>query len=330
MKYLIFYVVCLALLGSLCVFHLVWGAVHIPVGEVWQILWGKAPESTHHDIIWQIRLPRAVAGILAGCSLAVSGLLMQTFFQNPLAEPSVLGLSSGASLGVAILRLGGGVSMLAMIQNIWGTAISAMLGASLVMLLMLGVATKVKSPNTLLLVGIMVGNFAYAFISLLQHFSSPEAVMDFWRWSMGSVASVTWEQNAVFAWIVFVSLGASLMLSYSLNGWLLGEQYARSMGIAVRQVRLLLIVWVSLLAGVTTAFCGAIGFLGLAIPAPVRAILRTSRHEILLPAVALAGAVVLLFCDAVAKLPAQGAIPLNVMTALIGSPVIVWVILGRK
>jgi iron complex transport system permease protein len=205
-----------------------------------------------------------------------------------------------------------------------------MLGASLVMLLMLGVATKVKSPNTLLLVGIMVGNFAYAFISLLQHFSSPEAVMDFWRWSMGSVASVTWEQNAVFAWIVFVSLGASLTLSYSLNGWLLGEQYARSMGIAVRQVRLLLIVWVSLLAGVTTAFCGAIGFLGLAIPAPVRAILRTSRHEILLPAVALSGAVVLLLCDAIAKLPAQGAIPLNVMTALIGSPVIVWVILGRR
>jgi iron complex transport system permease protein len=319
--------VCLLLLLT---FHLVWGTVPIALSEVIQILAGKHTENS--DIIWQVRLPRAMAGILAGSALAIAGLLMQTFFQNPLAEPSVLGISSGASLGVALWRLGGALGIFSMFwgQYAWALALSAMLGAGLVMALMLSIASYIKSPQTLLLVGIMVGNFAYAFISLLQHFSSAEAVMDFWRWSMGSVAGVTWEQIQLFAPLVLMGMVGSWLMSYTLNSWLLGEAYAQSMGIQVRQVRLQLIVLVSILAGVTTAFCGAIGFIGLAIPAPVRAILRTSRHEILLPIVALAGANTLLLCDIIAKLPTHGSIPLNVMTALIGSPMIIWVIIGLR
>ena len=329
-KYGLFYSLSALALCALVAFHLAWGAVRVPVGEVFFILCGGLPtDLAYQDIIWQVRLPRALAGILAGASLAVSGLLMQTFFQNPLAEPSVLGLSSGASLGVALLRLGG-VGAYTWLTGAWVMAGAAMVGASTVMLLMLVVSLRVRSATALLLLGLMIGNFAYALISLLQHFSSPDAVIDFWRWSMGSVAGVTWEHLSVFGVLACVSISGAWLLSYTLNGWLLGEQYARSMGIAVGKTRLQIIVLVSLMAGVTTAFCGAVSFIGLAIPAPVRAILRTSRHEILIPAVALMGAVALLFCDALAKLPQQGtsSLPLNVLTALIGSPVIIWVILG--
>ena len=200
-----FYSIGMLLLCALFIFHLVWGAVNISLIDITRILLGYP--SKNQDIIWQIRLPRALTALLVGAGLAVAGLLMQTFFQNPLAEPSVLGLSSGASLGVALLRLGGIGITTTWITGSWIVALAAMLGASIVMLLMLGVASHVKSAYSLLLLGLMIGNFAYALISLLQYFSSPEAVMDFWRWSMGSVAGVTWEHLSVLG---------SLVLSLSL------------------------------------------------------------------------------------------------------------------
>lgn len=326
MRYWLFYGI--SILGILFIWtlHLTWGSVQVPMSEVFNALVGKPlSDTTFYDIVWKVRMPRALADIFVGAALAVAGLLMQTFFQNPLAEPSVLGLSSGASLGIALLRLGGVGIVGFSFQNAWLSVIFAMLGTSLVLTMMLSIATKVKSPFSLLLLGMMVGNFAYAFVSLMQHFSSPEAVMDFWRWSMGSTAGVVWEQLYTLVSVIVLGLAMSWLLSYNLNGWLLGEHYAQSMGISVGKMRLQLIALVSILSGVTTAFCGAISFIGLAVPMPIRAILRTSRHELLIPAVALAGAFVLLLCDLFAR-----NLPLNVMTALLGSPVIVWIILKTR
>ncbi len=323
--YKLFYGVCLGGLLSVLILHLTWGSVAISFTDVLRALVGKAVESSHTDIVWNLRLPRALTAMFVGAALAVAGLLMQTFFQNPLAEPSVLGLSSGASLGVAILRLGGiGIAGFSW-HSASLTVVFAMLGTSLVLVLMLLVATKIKSAYSLLLLGMMFSNFAYAFVSLLQHYSSPEAVIDFWRWSMGSTAGVVWGQFYILASVVGAGLGLAWLLSYSLNGWLLGEQYAQSIGIRVGKMRIQLILIVSMLAGVTTAFCGAIGFIGLAVPAPTRALLKTSRHELLIPAVAIKGALVLLLCDLFAR-----NLPLNVMTALLGTPVIVWIILSTN
>lgn len=291
--------------------EIVFGAVHIPLSELF------SPDSG--AIVIDIRLLKMITATLAGMALSVSGLQMQTLFANPLAGPYVLGLSSGASLGVALLLLGG-------VAGAFGVAMAALVGAGMVMLLLLAVNSRVRDGMSLLILGIMFSSAVGAIVQILQFLSSESALKSYVVWTMGSLGEVTWGQLPLLVLIVLVGLILAILTVKALNLMLFGPVLARSMGLDLRRSRTLILLSTTLLAGGITAFCGPIGFIGLAVPHIARGICRTADHRILLPASALLGADILLGCDLISRLL---VLPINSITALVGIPVVIYVILRR-
>lgn len=313
------------------------GSVKIPMSEIITVLvGGEASKSSWETIILQVRLPKAITAILAGAALGISGLMMQTFFRNPLAGPFILGISSGASLGVALVVLTagtvGGVVIAGFgLMGDLALALSAGIGAGLTMLIVLLIAHQVRNSMTLLILGLMFGYFTSAIVSILLYFAVPEQIQSYLRWTFGTFGGTTWSQIQIFAPLVLIGLIGAFALSKTLNALLLGETYARSMGLNVNRARISIIALTAILAGAVTAFCGPIGFIGIAVPHLCRTILGTSEHRSLVPATVLMGAIVALIAAIIAEMPgSQITLPLNAVTSLIGAPIVIWVILGRK
>ena len=315
--------------------NLIVGSVRIPLADVCDILFDKfdGKESWKY-IVMENRLPQALTAMLCGASLAVCGLMLQTAFRNPLAGPDVFGISSGAGLGVAIvmLFLGGSVSTtLFTVSGFLAILTSAFIGAIVVTMIILFLSTMVRNSVLLLIVGLMVGYVSSSAVALLNFFASEEGVKSYMVWGMGNFGGVSMDHMSLFALLCLVGIIASIFLIKPLNIMLLGTQYAESLGINIRQIRNLLLVTVGLLTAVTTAFCGPISFIGLAIPHISRLLFRTDNHQILLPGTVLTGAVIALFCNLICYLPGElGIIPLNAVTPLIGAPVIIYVIIKRR
>lgn len=325
----------LALLGAFLL-SLFIGSVRIPLDEILGILLGATPErETWATIVLKFRLPKAVTAVLAGSALSVSGLQMQTMFRNPLAEPFVLGINSGASLGVALVVLAVGTTGGTLLAGLgflsdFGIVVAASLGAGLVLLLVLGVARRVETM-TLLILGLMFGYATSALVSVLLYFSIAERIQAYIAWTFGSFGGVTWSQMQVMAPTVLLGLAIAWLSAKPLNALLLGETYAQSLGLSVRRARLAVLVSASLMAGAITAFCGPIGFVGIAVPHLCRSLFGTSNHRQLVPATILMGGIVALLADLLAQLPgSQITLPLNAVTALFGAPVVTWVILRQR
>jgi len=314
------------------------GSVDIPLQEIISILFtGDANREAWVNIIERIRIPRAFTGIIAGSALAVGGLQMQTLFRNPLAGPSVLGISAGASLGVAVVMLAAGsVTSVFAIQQLgslgsWLIIGAAGLGSAAVLLLILLISSRIRDHVTLLIIGLMIGNITIALVSIWQYFSAPEQIRDYLIWTFGSLGGVTGTQLWILAGTALAGSVLAFGLSKSLNGLLLGERYAKSMGISVNQARFWIIVSTSLLAGAVTAFCGPIGFVGIAVPHLTRSLLNTNNHRILIPGTLLVGAVLMLACDIIAQVPGSTTtLPISAVTSLVGSPVVIWIIVNAK
>jgi len=331
----------MSLVGAMVVFFIVdlaLGSVKIPVSDVVNILFtGKHDIVAWEKIIEFIRIPKGITAILAGAALSVGGLQMQTLFRNPLAGPSVLGITAGASLGVAIVMLASGAATNAFaikqlgISGSWLIVLASTIGSAVVLLVILGISIRIKDNIVLLIVGIMVGNVTISLISVWQYFSAPEEIQDYLIWTFGSLGGVIQEQLVLLSTVVVVGLFISMVASKSLNVMLLGENYARSMGLSTSYVRITVILATSLLAGSVTGFCGPIGFIGIAVPHLTRSLLNTSDHRFLIPSSALMGAILMLVCDIIAQLPgSQTTLPINAVTALVGSPIVIWVIMKNR
>jgi len=328
----------LALLATAFVLSLVLGSTSIPVREVVATLLRWPPERTAASVVvTAIRLPRSVTAALAGAALGVSGLQMQTLFRNPLADPFALGVSSGASLGVALLVLGTGQGAAALFGETVGLAgdaaltAAAVAGASVVLGIVLVVSSRIENPTTVLVLGLMFGYASSAFVTVLLGATQPERLQLWAAWQFGSFSGVTWPRLRLFAPIVASGLTVAALSVKPLDALLLGESYARSMGVAVRRLRLVTMLGASVLGAVVTAFCGPISFLGIAVPHLCRGLLGTSDHRALVPAVVLMGAAVALVAQTVSVLPGRaGLVPLNAVTSLIGAPVVVLVILRQR
>ena len=314
------------------------GSVNIPLTEVIQILLGKgSANEAWVAIVRKIRLPRATTAILAGSALSIGGLQMQTLFRNPLAGPSVLGITAGASLGVAAVMLAAGSVTTALtvrqlgISGSWLIILAATFGAALVLFIILGISFKIKDNVVMLIVGIMVANVTISVVSIWQYFSDPEQIQEYILWTFGSLGGVTNQQLGVLALTVAIGVLLTFAISKTLNVLLLGEQYAQSMGLNIRRARLLIISVTSLLAGAITGFCGPIGFVGIAVPHLTRSFLNTSDHRVLIPSCVLVGSILMLVCDIISQVPnSQTVLPINAITALIGSPIVIWIILKRR
>ena len=315
-----------------------WGPVKIPIKEVIKIFFsiGSDNEAWVY-IVDKIRIPKAITAVLVGCGLAVSGLQMQTLFRNPLAGPSVLGITAGASLGVALIMLSAGsITSLYTIQTLgingsWLFIIASSVGAALIMLLVIAISSSLKDNVVMLIVGVMIANITLSIISIWQYFSAPDQIKEYLLWTFGSLAGVTENHLHVLIIVVVIGLLISFTSSKLLDALLLGENYARSMGLTVNRARILIICSTSILAGSITAFCGPIGFIGIAVPHLARSLFNTSSHRILIPGCCLIGTALMLLCDIISQLPgSQTTLPINIITALIGSPVVIWVIVGRN
>ena len=313
-----------AMLAALTLFlfllDLAVGAVAVPLGDVWAALTGGDCPRATAEIILNIRLIKAVVALLAGAALSVSGLQMQTLFRNPLAGPYVLGISSGASLGVALVVLAGFGSSI-------GIAGAAWLGAALVLVVIAAVGHRIKDIMVILILGMMFSSGVGAIVQILQYLSKEESLKAFVIWTMGSLGDVTFDQLAVLVPSIIAGLLLAVVTIKPLNLLLFGEEYAVTMGLNIRRSRGLLFLSTTLLAGTVTAFCGPIGFIGLAMPHVTRMLFRNSDHRVLVPGTVLSGAAVLLLCDLVSKM---FTLPINAITALLGIPIVVWVVLRNK
>lgn len=323
------------LIAVLFAINLVVGAVDIPLKEVANILMGgKSEHASWEFIVMQSRLPQGITAMLCGASLAVSGLMLQTAFRNPLADPGIFGINSGASLGVALVMLlmGGSISAGAFsLTGFVATLAAAFVGAMLVMALILLFATMVRNNVMLLIIGIMIGYIATSAISLLNFFATEEGVQSYMVWGLGNFGGVSMEQMPAFVFICLGGLVAALLLIKPLNALLLGERYAENLGINTQRVRNWLLVVTGLLTAITTAFCGPVAFIGLAVPHIARMLLGTENHRSLMPATILTGAAIALICNIICVLPGdRGIIPLNAVTPVIGAPVIIYVILKQR
>ena len=311
------------------------GSVSIPSKEIISILFGDTSvKDSWGIIILNFRVPKAITAILVGSGLSISGLLMQTLFRNPLAGPFVLGISSGASLGVALLILGAGFfggmfSGLAMSN--WSLAIAASAGSGLVLLAVMLAANKVRNTMSILIIGLMFGSLSAAFISVLSYFSEASEIQQYIFWGFGSLGNLSWEEIGVFAFIFSLGILGILFVIKPLNSLLLGENYAKSLGINIKKSRNIILVITSILTGVITAFAGPIAFIGLAVPHMTKLVFKTSNHKILIPAVAIVGAIILLICDMIAQLPtSEFTLPINAITSLFGAPIIIWLLIRKK
>nr|WP_275315301.1 iron ABC transporter permease [Tenacibaculum bernardetii] len=311
------------------------GSVSIPIDDIFNaLIGGVASKDSWQTIILNFRLPKAVTAIMVGSGLSICGLLMQTLFRNPLAGPFVLGISSGASLGVALLILGsglfGGIFVSIAFSN-WALAIAASLGSFFVLFAVIIAANKVRNTMSILIIGLMFGSLTSAVISVLSYFSEAEQIQQYMFWSFGSLGNLTWTELTVFGIIYSIGILGTFSIIKPLNSFLLGENYAKSLGINIKKSRNIILLITSLLTGVITAFSGPIAFIGLAVPHISKMIFSTSNHKTLLPATALLGAIVLLICDAIAQLPtSEFTLPINAITSLFGAPVVIWLLVRKK
>ena len=323
-------------IAVLAVVNLLIGSVEIPVGNICRILAGDESNEIWTNIVWKSRFPQVLTAIAAGAGLAVSGLQMQTVFRNPLAGPSVLGISNGSALGVAFVvllsgRLGGvALSRLGYLGDA-AMSVAAIVGALAVLLLIVWVSQKVSGNVTLLIIGVMIGYFANAIIGVLKFLSPEEDVKAFVVWGLGSFSRVSGDEMMLFVVLMAVFLPLSYLLVKPMNMLLLGDHYAANLGLNIRHARMQVIVCSGILVALVTAYCGPIMFIGLAVPHLTRALFRTSDHRILMPATALCGAVLALICNFIARMPGfEGALPVNSVTALVGAPVIAAILFGRR
>ena len=318
----------------LFVMNLCFGSVPIPMKEIWAAVFG-GDDATYRAIILDYRLPQAITALLAGIGLSVSGLLMQTLFRNPLADPSLLGISSGSSLGVALVVLLGTATGLSVntlsLWSTFGVTVAAFVGAFAVLLLILALSSRLRSMVSLVLVGIMIAYIAGSVTDILKFFSQKEGLHSFVIWGMGSFSNVSKAQLPFFAIAVAAGAIGSFLLFKTLNLLLLGERYAENLGVNIRRSSMLIILASGFLTALITAFCGPIAFLGLAVPHIARFFFRSSDHKLLIPATAFLGMDLALFCNLIARLPSfEGNLPINSVTALIGAPIVLWVIFHRQ
>ena len=319
----------------LAIISIYYGSVDIPASAITRILLGEDSEkSSWTYIILQSRIPQTITAILTGASLSISGLMLQTAFNNPLADASILGISSGSSLGAALVILGMGGSIATSAITIGGflsVIAGAMAGAFLVMAFILFLSTVIKNNVMLLIAGIMTGYVTSSVISLLNFFSTAEGVHSYVTWGMGSFGGVSLSQMPAFSIMIFIGLMISVMLIKPMNAFLLGTRYAENLGVNIQRTRNMLLLSTGILTAVTTAFCGPISFIGLAVPHISRLLLGTSNHNILLPATALCGSAMALLCSIICILPGEnGIIPINAVTPVLGAPVIIYVIINQK
>lgn len=321
---------------SLFLLDLSLGSVKISVNELLNIISGNASKKSWEYIFFNFRLPKACAAILTGAGISAAGLQMQTLFKNPLAGPSVLGISHGASLGVAVFVLSS-TAIFGISTNFqetlgsWGLVLFAIAGSFLVLLSVLLASARISDSVTVLIVGLMFGFITGAVVSILQFFSDPELIQNFMVWTFGSLSGVAWSQMQVMGPIILITLLLSLTFCKQMNALLLGENYATGVGINVAQTRIKLILITSVMAGTITAFTGPIAFIGVAVPHLARLLFRTSNHRVLLPGTMMCGMIIMLICDIVSQVPgSQTTLPLNSITALFGAPVILGIILKNK
>lgn len=315
-------------LGLMLLLSLGLGSVYLSPAEVWEGLW-QGSDSTHTAIIWKIRLPRLLTALLAGGGLSLSGLLMQSLFRNPIAGPYVLGISSGASLGVAFLILLSG--SLPFLAGPFALVLAASLGAGAALAMMLLVAWRLRDLASLLVLGLMLGSFSSAIVMILQYFSQEDALKRFVLWGMGDLSQVGWPSLHWLLGIQLLSFLACFLLIKTLNALQLGEDYARSLGVSVLGSRYAVLVLAALMAGSVTAFCGPIAFVGIAVPHLARLLQGQQHFRILLPTTLLLGMLLLLFCNSLSQLPfLEQALPINAVTALLGSPIVMWMIIQRR
>lgn len=311
------------------------GAVAIPLKEVFNILIGSgASKSSWEYIIMDYRLPKAIVAIIVGMGLAISGLLMQTFFRNPLAGPYVLGLSSGASLGVALVILGSAFLphfLSEFVLSSYGIVIASSLGSFAVLLAVLAVAQRLRDTMAILIVGLMFGSLTNALVGTLTYFSTAEQLQKFTFWSLGTLGNLSWTSIAILSVCVLIGLVLSLVSIKPLNTLLLGENYAKSLGLNYTKARFTIILATSILAGSITAFAGPIAFVGLAVPHIAKLVFQTSNHLILFWSTLLFGAMIMLICDSIAQLPNSAiVIPINAITSILGAPIVIWLLIRKR
>jgi len=311
------------------------GSVYIPLKQLFlAFMNGEVEKESWKSIALDYRLPKAITAIIVGSGLSISGLLMQTLFRNPLAGPYVLGISSGASLGVAILILGAslfGGTIASFAFSSWGHAIAASLGAFLVLSAVMLAAVKVRNTMSILIIGLMFGSLTASVISVLAYFSSANQLQQYLFWSFGSLGNLSWNEILVLLVVFLIGITFVIFIIKPLNSLLLGENYAKSMGVNVKRTRSITLISTSLLTGVITAFSGPIAFIGLAVPHLTKLLFSTSNHKILVPAVAISGAIIMLICDSIAQLPtSEYTLPINAITSLFGAPIIIWLLVRKR
>ena len=311
------------------------GSVAIDLIETIRILVGKPSiNESHQYIVLEYRLPKALSAIVVGCGLSISGLLMQTLFRNPLAGPYVLGLSSGGSLGVALLIMGSsflGGSFAVMAQSKYAVILAASLGSFVVLLLVIASLWRVRNTMALLIIGLMVASFTSAIVSVLSYFTTADNLQQYVFWSMGSLGRLDWEDLLIISVLLLMGVLVCIILLKKFNAFLLGEDYAQSMGVNTKKTRFLMITVTGILAGSITAFAGPIAFIGLTIPHLARQLFNTGNHFILFPAILLIGSFVMLFCETLSQLPGSAyMLPINAVTSFIGAPIVIWLILKKQ
>jgi len=311
------------------------GSVTIPLKNTLNSIFiGENSNTSWYYIIWNYRVPKAFTAILVGSGLSLSGLLMQTLFRNPLAGPFVLGISSGASLGAALLIMGASLFSGFFSLNIFNDislAIASSLGSFLVLLAVLSVAMKVKDTMSILIIGLMFGSITGAIVSVLSYFTSAEKLQQYIYWGFGSLGDLSWAQLGLLSFMVGIGIVLSILSIKPLNAFLLGENYAQSLGVQLKKSRFIIIIATGLLTGAITAFAGPIAFIGLAVPHLTRQIFNTTDHKILVPAVCIYGAILMLICDSIAQLPTSASVlPINAITSIIGAPVVIWLLIRKR
>lgn len=327
------FVVLVILLVVLIIVDIFTGNANISVYEGFSALFGTSENEIIDEIIFNYRLPKALTAIIAGAALSIAGLLMQTLFRNALAGPDVLGVSSGAGLGVAMLTLMGGTSLYPFIESLGSMAqvIVAVGGATLVLLLILFVSSRINDSVTILVLGMIFGYVTSAAITILQSFADPDSLKLFITWTFGSLSSVTWAKMPILAVFVLAGIVAVFIIQKPLNSLLLGEKYAISIGMNVKHMRVLIIIITAIVTGVVTAFTGPIAFVGVVVPHFARSFFGTVNHRTIIPATLLLGSILLISCDIISQIPiANRTLPINAVTALFGAPMIVWIVLRRK
>jgi len=335
-KSVIFLVIILTSIIFLFILNISLGSVSIPPVQVVKALFGLGVDRvTWTNIIMQFRIPKAIAALLVGSGLGICGLLMQTLFRNPLADPFILGINAGASLGVALSILAGmwlGIILTqAGIAGSWILTISATSGALIVMLIVLTVSARIRDTMSLLIIGLMIGSGTSAIVSILQFYSKAESIQAYVIWSFGSLGGLTWKEHLVFIPVLLTGIFFSWLMAKPLNALLLGDPYAESLGVNIKRTRLKIIIITSLLSGTITAFCGPIAFIGIAVPHITRLLFKTSDHRYLLPLVGATGAAIMLCCDIIAQMPGnEFTLPINAVTSILGAPLVIWIVFRRQ